>query len=315
MKKYGFGVDVGGTSIKIGLFLMDGTLIEKWELKTNKADHGAHILEEIAQALEEKQRTLKLSRDEIQGIGIGVPGPVMADGIVKKCVNLGWGYLDVKGELETLSSLPVLVANDGNIAALGEMWKGSAKGSDNVFMFTLGTGIGGGIIIDGHIINGAFGAAGEIGHIPVNHLEKEVCNCGKKGCLEQYASATGILRMCRKKLEAKGRNSLGTIPMEQLTTKDIFDAAKKGDFLAKEQVEETAKVLSTAMAVISGVVDPGVFVIGGGVSKAGKILIDAIQKHFVENAFHASKEAKIVAAQLGNDAGIYGAVFMLTQSV
>lgn len=310
MKKYGFGVDIGGTTVKIGLFDMAGILLEKWEIPTRTENAGASILDDIAQAIDKKLNEKEIAKDDVQGIGVGVPGPVGADGTVFRCVNLGWGVLNVETTLSELTSLPVKAGNDANVAALGEMWQGGGKGHQDVVMVTLGTGVGGGIVVGGKIIAGAHGAGGEIGHIHVKDGEPEACGCGKHGCLEQYTSANGIVRVAKRKLanETRPTSLTGFTP---LTSKDIYDEAKKGDTVALELVEETCKLLGDALATICNVVDPEVIVIGGGVSRAGEILTTTIKKYFVENTFHACEKTNITLAQLGNDAGMYGCVRLL----
>ena len=310
MKKYGFGVDVGGTTIKMGFFETDGTLLDKWEIKTNTANGGSEILPDIARSIDNKLAQEGISKSEVQGIGVGVPGPVKQDAIVNRCVNLGWGIVNVAEELGALTGLQVKVGNDANVAALGEMWQGGGKGSKDVVMVTLGTGVGGGIIVDGKIVAGFNGAGGEIGHITVNPDEIEACNCGNYGCLEQYTSATGIVRMAKRKL-AKSDDETTLRKFDPLTARDIFDEAKAGDEVAKELVDELGNILGATLAKIGCVVNPEVFVIGGGVSKAGAILIDTIQEHYRETAFYALKETRFELAKLGNDAGIYGSVAML----
>ena len=310
MKKYGFGVDVGGTTIKMGFFETSGRLISKWEIKTNTEDGGENILSDIALAIDNKLAQEAISKNEVQGVGIGVPGPVRSDGVVNGCVNLGWGVVDVASELGKLTGLPVKVGNDANVAALGEMWQGGGKGSKDVIMVTLGTGVGGGIICDGKMVAGFHGAGGEIGHITVNKEEIEPCNCGQYGCLEQYTSATGIVRMAKRKLN-RSTEETSLRKFEELTAKDIFDEAKAGDSIAKELVEELGNILGSTLSNIACVADPEIIVIGGGVSKAGEILIETIQRHFIEGCFHACKNTKFVLASLGNDAGIYGCMQMI----
>ena len=310
MKKYGFGVDVGGTTIKVGFFETSGKLIDKWEIKTNTENHGENILSDIAQAVDNRLAQEGISKSDVQGVGIGVPGPVRNDGVVNTCVNLGWGVINVKEELGKLTGLEVAVGNDANVAALGEMWQGGGKGSRDVVMVTLGTGVGGGIICDGKMVAGFNGAGGEIGHITVNEDEIEPCNCGQYGCLEQYASATGIVRMAKRKL-AKSEQETTLRAFGELTAKDIFDEAKAGDAMAKELVDELGTILGSALSNIACVVNPEIIVIGGGVSKAGQILIDTIQKHYIETSFHACKDAKFALASLGNDAGMYGCMQLL----
>ena len=310
MKKYGFGVDIGGTTCKIGLFEMNGTLIEDWEIKTNTENKGASILDDVAAAIEGKMQSAGIAKEEVQGIGVGVPGPVTGDGTVLQCVNLGWGEFNVAEVLKKRTGFDVKVGNDANVAALGEMWQGGGKGHKDVVMVTLGTGVGGGIIVDGKIVAGANGAGGEIGHIMVNEEETDTCGCGKKGCLEQYASATGIVRMAKKLLASDDRET--TLKnVSELTAKDIFDAAKAGDAVAKELVEKLGKVLGNALANVACVVNPEIIVIGGGVSKAGKALTDCIQKYYQKYAFPSCKSTPIILASLGNDAGIYGAARMV----
>ena len=310
MKKYGFGVDIGGTTIKMGFFETTGNLIDKWEIKTNTENKGESILSDVAQSIDNKLAQEGISKDDVQGVGIGVPGPVTSDGAVNRCVNLGWGVKTVQEELSSLTGLKVKVGNDANVAALGEMWQGAAKGSKDVIVVTLGTGVGGGIIVDGKIVAGATGAGGEIGHITVNEAEIEPCNCGQYGCLEQYVSATGIVRMAKRKL-AKSDEATILRNMEDLSAKIIFDEAKAGDEIAKGLVDELGKILGSALSNIACVVNPEVVVIGGGVSKAGTILTDVIKKYFIETSFLACKDAKFVLAELGNDAGIYGCVQMI----
>ena len=305
MQKYGFGVDVGGTTVKVGFFETDGKLIDKWEIQTNKEDHGKAILPDIARAIDNKLAQEGISKSEVEGIGIGVPGPVRNDGVVNGCVNLGWGIINVAEELGKLTGIQVRVGNDANVAALGEMWKGGAMGCTDVIMVTLGTGVGGGIIVDGQIVAGFNGAGGEIGHITVNNDEIEPCNCGQYGCLEQYTSATGIVRMAKRKL-AKSNEETSLRKFTNLTAKDIFDEAKAQDAVALQLVDELGEILGGALSNMACVVNPEVVVIGGGVSKAGQILIDTIQKHFVESCFHACRDTRFELASLGNDAGMYG---------
>ena len=310
MKTYGFGVDIGGTTVKLGLFCTDGTLLDKWEIPTRTEDDGSHILPDVAEAIKGKIAEKAIDPSDVQGVGVGVPGPVTPEGIVRKCVNLGWGVFNVEDTLSELTGYPVKAGNDANVAALGEMWQGAGKGSDNIVMVTLGTGVGGGVIIDGHIVAGATGAGGEIGHIPVNAQETETCGCGKTGCLEQYASATGVVRLTKRALAASDQpSSLRAIA--EVTAKDTFDAAKAGDALALGVLEQFGEILGRGLAAIACVVNPEVFVIGGGVSKAGTIITDTVAKYYVPNAFHACREAQFKLAELGNDAGMYGCVKMI----
>ena len=305
MRKYGFGIDIGGTTIKMGLFNVDGTLLEKWEVDTRKEENGKYILDDIAKEIKDKMKEKDIHRNDVVGVGIGVPGPISKDGTVLKCVNLGWGVFNVEETLSNMIDLPVKSGNDANVAALGEMWKGGGKGYKNIVMVTLGTGVGGGIIINGKIVPGANGAAGEIGHIQMSEEETETCGCGKKGCIEQYASATGIVNYAIKLMNEVDTPSV-LRNAENISAKDIFDNAKEGDLLSIEIVEFFAKQLGKALSYITCVCDPEVIVIGGGVSKAGDIITKTVKKYYKQSAFHASRDTKFSLAQLGNDAGIFG---------
>ncbi len=305
MAKYLFGVDIGGTTVKIGFFTVEGVLEDKWEITTRVDEGGKYILGDIAESIEKKLADINVDKSEVVGIGMGVPGPVKEDGTVLRCVNLGWGVFNVADELSKITGLPVKAGNDANMAALGEMWQGGGKGYKNIVMVTLGTGVGGGIILGGKMLSGVNGAGGEIGHIQVNEDETEICGCGRKGCLEQYTSATGIVRSANIALNNTDRpSSLRNV--QYVSAKEVFDAAKNGDDLAMELVENHGKCLGKALAQIACVVDPEVFVIGGGVSKAGNVIIETTSKYFQENAFHACKKTEFKLATLGNDAGMYG---------
>ena len=306
MRTYCFGIDVGGTTVKCGLFRTDGTLVEKWEIPTRKENNGDQILPDVAAAVNAKMEEKGISKEDVEGVGIGVPGPVNSKGEVACAVNLYWGYKNVVGEMEELTGLHAEAGNDANVAALGEAWKGAAAGSSDVIMVTLGTGVGGGIIVDGKIVTGHHGAGGEIGHANVDHHETEACNCGNRGCLEQYASATGIARLAKQALASSDAASL-LRGKERVTAKDVFDAYKEQDALAKEIVKEFSQYLGKALAVFSCVADPEIIVLGGGVSKAGQVLLDCVKEEFHKYAFPACKEAGFALAMLGNDAGVYGA--------
>ena len=310
MKEYGFGVDIGGTTVKMGLFKTTGELLDKWEIPTRKDNGGEQILPDVAAAIDAKLQEKGIDKDTVQGVGVGVPGPVTPEGVVRKCVNLGWDVFNVEEKLSSLCKLPVKAGNDANVAALGEMWQGAGKGAKNVVMVTLGTGVGGGVIVDGKIVAGSTGAGGEIGHIPVNDEETDVCGCGKKGCLEQYASATGVVTMTKRKLAASDTPST-LRDIAEVTAKDVFDAAKAGDALALEVIEDFGKILGRTLAMIACVSNPEVIVIGGGVSKAGEMITDVVSKYFVPYTFHACRETQFKIAQLSNDAGIYGCVQMV----
>ncbi|HJB87340.1 MAG TPA: ROK family glucokinase [Candidatus Dorea faecigallinarum] len=307
--KYCFGVDIGGTTVKIGLFTTEGELLEKWEIKTRTENHGEAILPDVAESLQNKMQEKNIRKSEVDGIGIGIPAPVMEDGVVQKTANLGWGHKEVTREMKELTGIPVAAGNDANMAALGEMWLGAGKGQKNMIMVTLGTGVGGGIIVNGKPLAGSHGAGGEIGHFCVNEEETETCGCGNTGCLEQYASATGISRLARRRLERD--DSPSSLRGSEISAKAVFDALKEGDAVAKEIVEEFGSYLGHALAAIAVITDPSVIVIGGGVSKAGEILLEYVEKYFHEKAFFANQDTRFVLAQLGNDAGICGAAKLI----
>lgn len=311
MKKYCFGADIGGTSIKLGLFDAEGNMLEKWEIPTRTEHAGAAILPDLAQTIQDKIQEKKLNREEIAGIGVDIPGPVAADGSVPHTANLGWGYKAVTKELSELTGLPCRAGNDANVAALGEMWLGGGKGHRNVLMITLGTGVGGGIVVDGRILAGAHGAGGEIGHIHVKDGEESCCGCGNKGCLEQYASATGIARLEREWLEKSDEPSV--LRDREISARSVFDAVKEGDTLAEKIADEFGAYLGKAVACMTAILDPEVIVIGGGVSKAGPVLLDYVRKAYEPVAFKSTRDTAFALAELGNDAGIYGCAKLILE--
>ena len=302
--KYCFGIDIGGTTVKIGLFQTDGTLLEKWEIVTRTGNGGEAILPDIAESVLSKLNEKGIQKEDVVGLGVGVPAATK-DGIVNSTSNIGWGYKNVRKELEELTGYHVNVGNDANVAALGEMWKGGGQGYQNQIMVTLGTGVGGGIIIDGHIHTGIRGAGGEIGHLCVQEGETEVCGCGRTGCLEQYASATGVVRLAKRRLANNTDDTV--LNMDAVTAKDVFDAVKAGDKVAMEISEDFGKYLGNALSEIAVILDPELFVIGGGVSRAGEVLLDYIKKNYLKNALWDNNKVEFALAKLGNDAGMYGA--------
>ena len=307
MKTYCFGIDVGGTSVKCGLFHTDGTLVEKWEIPTRTENNGQNILPDVAETINAKLAEKNIDKADVEGVGIGIPGPINSRGEAACAVNLYWGFTPVAQILGDLTGLKAQAGNDANVAALGEAWKGAAAGAQNIIMITLGTGVGGGIIINGKILAGSHGAGGEIGHALVVRGEEEKCNCGNHGCLEQYASATGIVRVAGRVLAASEDDST-LRELQNITAKDVLDAFKA---VAVRIMEYVGDLLGGAIAGFTTVVDPEAIVIGGGVSKAGQPLIDCIEKYYQRYAFSSCKETPIVLATLGNDAGIYGAAKMV----
>ena len=304
--RYGFGVDLGGTTVKIAYFEENGTLLSKWEIPTVTANCGQQILPDIAASIAQFIQQEKIDPASIVGIGIGVPGPVDSAGVVNRCVNLGWGVFNIAQELSRLTGFPVKAGNDANVAALGEYWMGGGQGCRNMVFATLGTGVGGGIVIEGNLLHGAHGSGGEIGHMVLNREETEPCGCGKFGCAEQYCSATGIVRLAHRHLAATAADS-SLRRLETVACKDIFDAGKAGDPVAKEILEQYYSLLGEFLADICCVVNPEAVVLGGGVSKAGQMLIDGTRPYFQKHVFHAAANVEFHLAALGNDAGAYGA--------
>ncbi len=312
MKPYVFGVDVGGTTVKLGLFSTDGVLLDKWEIPTRIENSGDNVLPDIVCSIREKLGEKNISAQDVEGIGIGVPGPVSTDFTVNKCINLGWGVFNLKEKMnQLLPEIPKIAAgNDANVATLGELWQGGGKGYHSAVMFTLGTGVGGGIVVDDKIVAGTNGGAGEVGHMTVNPEESVPCNCGKYGCLEQYASANGIVRMGKVMLFQSYKPSR-LRDMEKFTAKDICDLAREGEEMAMDIVDRFGEYMGRAMSYVSCTVDPDICIIGGGMSRAGKVITDAILKYYRRYAFHVSTGTSIALAELGNDAGIYGCARMI----
>ncbi len=307
MQEYLVGIDIGGTTIKLGLFPTDGDkYIEAWEIKTKTFDEVQYIWSDIAEAVFKKMEELGIEKSQLKAAGMGLPGPIREDGFLPRCVNLGMGSCYPGKELSSYLGVPVAAGNDANVAALGEVYYGAAKGFEDAALFTLGTGVGGGIVVKGKLVAGNRGVGGEVGHFVVNPEETVPCNCGNKGCLEQYASATGIVRSA-KKLLASSKVESTLRSFEDLSCKDICDEAKKGDPIAMEALDIYGKYLGMAISYVVLTNDPDVIVLGGGVSKAGQILIDAVAKYVDMNTHIAEKRGDIVLATLGNDGGIYGA--------
>ncbi len=314
MSKICFGIDIGGTTVKIGVLSLEGQLLDKWEIPTRTEEGGKYILGDIADSVKKYVADKGIDMSDVVGAGMGVPGPVTSDGTVLRCVNLGWGVFNCAKVLSDLLGVPVKAGNDANVAALGEQWQGGGKGHNDLVVVTLGTGVGGGIILGGQILAGVNGAAGEIGHMQVVAPEDTigVCGCGNQGCLEQIASATGIVKLAKRLVEEIDTPT-SLRELSQITAKDVLDAAKAGDAGAVSVVEKMAYYLGSALAAICAVVNPEIIVIGGGVSKAGQYLIDKIREAFIPKAFHALRDTEFALATLGNDAGMVGAARLVLQ--
>ena len=305
MSKYVFGVDVGGTTVKMGFFDSEGVVLEKWEIPTRTQNGGENILPDFAKSILNTMDEKGISKEDVIGVGIGVPGPVDGNGVVYKAVNLGWGVFNIAETLTGLLGIPAKAGNDANVAALGEMWKGGGQGYRSLVAVTLGTGIGGGVIIDGKLLTGYKGAGGEIGHVHIMDDEPEACGCGGHGCLEQYGSATGVVRLANRILAATEEDSV--LRNGDVSAKSVFDAVKAGDKVAIQIATQFGEILGKGLAIIASVLNPEIFVIGGGVSKAGEILFEYIKPAYQKYVFPGSAETEFALATLGNDAGIYGA--------
>ena len=314
MKKYCVGADLGGTTVKLGLFTTAGELLEKWSIPTRTENRGAYVVGDIAQSILAKMAERSIPKDELQGVGLDVPGPVLADGTVTVCVNVGWGTFNVREALEEAlgGGVKVRVANDANAAALGEQWMGAGKGRKNVIMVTLGTGVGGGIIVDGRILEGAHGSGGEIGHM-VLLAEDEVdcfCNCGLRGCLEQASSASRVIDYAKKLIRETEIDSMLRI-LDDFAAKEVCDACAAGDKLATMAVDRCCVTLGRALGLLSTCIDPEIFLVGGGMAGAGDLILDRVRRVYKKYAFQAAAETPIELAILGNDAGIYGSAKMV----
>ncbi|WMJ83619.1 ROK family glucokinase [Oscillospiraceae bacterium LTW-04] len=307
-QSYAFGVDIGGTSVKMGLFSVESGLLEKWQIPSHTDGDSAAMLAEIADSILKKTAEKGITPADVCGVGVGAPGPVDAQGVVHGCVNLGWGEVALKTDLEALCGFVVRAENDANVAALGELWQGSAKDCDSMVLLTLGTGVGGAVILGGRLLKGAHGCAGEVGHIAVCPDETVPCSCGRRGCLEQYASASGLVRLAKKIVDS-GTES--TLVGQQVTAEEIFLAAQSNDVAALLAIDCLAKFLGGALADIAAVCDPQVIVIGGGLSQAGELLCATVTRHYRSMAFGDMANTPIKIATLQNDAGIWGAAGLL----
>ncbi len=320
-EKWLVGVDLGGTTTKIAFLNKYGELLHKWEIPTDKSENGKNIIVNIAKAIDKKLEELDHSKDKLVGIGMGAPGPVdMAKGIIYEAVNLGWDKnTPLKDLLEMETGLSAVIDNDANCAALGEMWKGAGDGAKDLVCVTLGTGVGGGVITNGDVVHGVKGAGGEIGHITVVPEGGFQCNCGKTGCLETVASATGVVRLANKKLDSSEEASmLRDIRDEQgtISAKNIFDAAREDDGLALEVIDQLAFYLGLSLANLGNGLNPEKIVIGGGVSKAGEILLKPVVKFFEKFSFPTVRTStNLSIATLGNDAGVIGAAWLVKNKI
>ncbi len=313
------GIDLGGTTVKLAFITQEGEIVTKWEIPTDKS--GDKIIPDIAEAIKAKMNEFQLTTEQFSGVGMGAPGPVnFEEGVFYKATNLGMKEMyPLKAELEANIGLPAVVENDANVAAIGEMWKGAGEGAKNLLCVTLGTGVGGGIIVGGAITRGANGAGGEIGHITSIPEGGALCGCGKTGCIETIASATGIARLAKEAIQAQNEPSLIREQFEKagvITSKDVFEAANKGDKLAKNIIDHVTYHLGLALSHVANGLNPEKIIVGGGVSKAGEQLLLPLKKQFKRFAFpRVAEAAEITIATLGNDAGVIGAAYLAKTSL
>ena len=319
MSKKIIGIDLGGTSVKFAILTQEGEVQEKWSIKTNILDEGSHIVDDMIESINHRLKLLNLSAEDFIGIGMGSPGVVDREkGTVIGAYNLNWKTLHpVKEKIQKATGTPFFIDNDANVAALGERWKGAGENQPDVVFMTLGTGVGGGIVAEGKLLHGVAGAAGELGHITVDFDQPILCTCGKKGCLETVASATGIVNLTRRYAdEYAGDAELKKLidNGEDVNAKIVFDLAKAGDELALIVYRNFARYLGIACANIGSILNPSTIVIGGGVSAAGEFLLDGVRKVYEENSFpQVRTSTKLALATLGNDAGVIGAASLVLQ--
>ena len=318
-KRYIFAIDLGGTGTKMAILDVEGNFVEQWEIPTDLSEKGVHIVANIAKSFHHKLEEKNLSKEDFLGVGMGAPGPAVEGGVISRAVNLGWENYPLKDELEKHLGLTAFVDNDANCAAQGELWKGAGKGYRDMIFITLGTGVGGGIIANGDIIEGTNGAGGEIGHMTVQLEGGYTCNCGKCGCLETVTSATGVVRLAMEHLKEENHS----VRLEEIyhkngkiTSKDVFDLAKDGDEGALSIVDQVGRYLGYAIGTLATVFNPKAVVIGGGVSKAGKTLLEPVEKYYREYAFPPSvNDTTLLLATLGNDAGVIGGGYLVKKNL
>ena len=320
--KWLIGVDIGGTTTKIAFIQDYGEIIEKWEIPTDNKNQGKSITMNISQSIKQKLVEHQMKIDQIRGIGVGAPGPANIEtGIMENTPNLAWhDHYPLRELLENETGLPVIINNDANCAALGEMWKGAGEGAKDLVCVTLGTGVGGGVIANGKVVQGVHGAAGEIGHITSIPEGGAPCNCGKSGCLETIASATGIVRLALERVKNplnRCQNGLTLLYQQNGTfaAEDVFDLARAGDKIAQDVLDEVSFHLGFALANIANTLNPHKLIIGGGVSKAGNILLKPLKVYVQKFSFPpVASSTELTLAKLGNSAGVIGAAWMVKNS-
>ncbi|HEY7568752.1 MAG TPA: ROK family protein [Gemmatimonadaceae bacterium] len=320
--RYIIGVDVGGTNIAVAALDESGENTYGLRSEPTRADQGSdavvdHMVRMIDTAIAETIAETGAKRSAFAGVGVGAPGPLDRErGVVLVAPNLGWHNLALRDIIADRVGLTATLDNDANCATLGEWWLGAARGGRNVVGMTIGTGIGGGLILDGKLYHGSSDVAGEIGHMTIDSTGRW-CKCGNYGCLEQYASGTAIARRAREALTADNDSLMHRMvdgKLDDLTAALVYEAAKKGDMLAIEVVHDTARFLGAGVANILNIFNPDVVVIAGGVTQAGEALFEPLEREVRRRAFKASVDAaRIVPGTLPGTAGIVGAVATFKQ--
>ncbi|MER2041208.1 ROK family glucokinase [Desemzia incerta] len=320
MSKKIIGIDLGGTTVKFAILSSEGDIQQKWSIETDISEEGTKIVPSIIASIQKHIEMYGMSTGDFLGIGMGSPGTVDAEnGTVIGAYNLNWKTLQmVRQQIEEGTGIPFFIDNDANVAALGEAWRGAGESEPDVVFLTLGTGVGGGIIVDRKLVHGATGAAGEVGHITVEPNGFQ-CTCGKTGCLETVASATGVVHLARDLSDSYAGDSKLKYSIDDgqlITAKDVFDLAKEEDPLALIVVDKVAYYLGLASSHLANILNPSTIVLGGGVSRAGDILTKSIQPYFEQYTFPTiRKSTKIRLALLGNDAGVIGASSLVKSSL
>jgi len=310
-KPYAIGVDVGGTNTVFGIVDKRGQILKNGSIQTGKHEKIGDFLDELTDALNKLIKEVG-SRDEIKGIGVGAPNGNFFTGSIEFAPNLRWkGVIPFVQMMEERIGIPVALTNDANAAAIGEMTYGCAKGMKDFIVITLGTGVGSGIVVNGQLVYGHDGFAGELGHVIMRRTNGRLCGCGRSGCLEAYSSATGVARTAREYLDMRPdvNSQLRTIPIESITSKDVFDAAKAGDVLAKEVFEFTGQILGEAFADFVAFSSPEAIILFGGLARAGDLILNPIREHMEENLLDIYKnKIKLLFSQLKeSDAAVLGA--------
>lgn len=305
------GIDLGGTNIAAGVVDEAGTILAHAQRRTLPERHYREVIRDMAGAALDALEKSGLKKEDISSIGVGVPGFFdKQTGVVVFCTNLGWKDVPLRAEMAKYIDVPLYGDNDATVAGFAEAVCGVSRGVPNSVFLTLGTGLGGGIVINGKIWSGAHGVGGELGHIMYEH-DGILCTCGQRGCLERYASATALIRIGKEAVKKYPKSSMAKIPDARFNAKMVIDAARKGDKAAVEAFDEYTTHLANGIVTIISFLDPDLIVLGGGVSRAGDFLVEPVRRKVNERKFFKTLPAgEVVIAELGNDAGIVGAAML-----